>query len=648
MNIQDFFLAQIVSQGEMDQIYADAEAAEHNMSKEANLGQTTPVGPVGTVPNVDTNPGAEGSGGILFGLVVTKNAAQVVDVSPGAARDSDGERIVLPALATVSLVNLGDTPEGDITNATGDGAITASSIAAGEAWLSLFIVKDTNLSDVRIDGLGNSINFRQTESFHFELLIGVDAATAIDRPPLNTSRILLADILLDNNGDIRVITAIDAIATSTRSLADIGYGPDDTANLTGRRSDWVAIDYNNSTAGLAGELTTWRDAAESGGPNGKAYTSIRGGDPRLMVRQLMSKFSTFGTASIVAGSELIGGKETTGSVRTSPVGNSLDFATATSIHDQLVALKDKVNTLLSRGTDTFTGNLTLVGNLVQTGDLTVTGLSTLDNTIVDAPDGSDGLTLQNTGDSFDGKRAFLMTSSIGGSPLMLGLRKYGIPEIGSYFFEDFSNQIETTISATITDHFSKHRWSQYAPGPGTGSFKIAEIGTSSLKRSAAHVVYDAAIGVPALFGMVGPKIMEPGAITPVAILLRYDRSVVIPAQHRVHVGISDLASGFAGIQHSNTGIFGLISGASGSTLGVVNLDPGAGTVIDIIIVLTSSSTAIAKSAAGSESLASFAGGFNTALHRPYIATSHVVGVSSSIEARVQRMFMTDARVISGL
>ena len=132
MDIQDWYIAQIVAQGELDQLYTDAEAAEQNMAKEANLGQTSVAVAAGVA-------GALSSGGILTGLLVTSispgNPNQtVVNVTAGVARDSDGERIVLAADATVALTNLGDTPQGDITNATGDGGLTASSITAGEAW----------------------------------------------------------------------------------------------------------------------------------------------------------------------------------------------------------------------------------------------------------------------------------------------------------------------------------------------------------------------------------------------------------------------------------------------------------------------------------------------------------------------------------
>ena len=357
-DIQDWYLGQIVTEDEMDNIYTDMTASERNMAKEANLGQ----GPVATAPR---------SGGILSGLVVTKLSVNSVQVTAGAARDTNGKRIALSTSASVSLVNLGSTPEGDTTNAQGDGSLTASSITAGEAWLSLYIAFDTNLSDTRVDSLNNPIYFRQTESFHFELAIGSDSAPpATSRPNLSDDLVLLADILLDNSGEIRVISTYDAICGSSLELAQIGYGLDDTAALNGRRSDWVQLDPDGTN------LELWHNATKTGNPNNKAYFNIREGDPREMAFELAQAFAEPGDASNVAGSELIGGKETTGSTLSAPgAAAALDFAADSSIHAQLVQLRDKINTLLSRGSDTLTGDLTVTQDVnMAGGNVGATGL----------------------------------------------------------------------------------------------------------------------------------------------------------------------------------------------------------------------------------------------------------------------------------
>lgn len=357
-DVQDWYLGQIVNEGEMDTIYTDLAAAERNLARESHLGQGPAIS-------------AHRQGGILSGLLVTYDSPTSVLVSEGAARDGNGKRIALDDTtggtgASVSLTNLGDTPEGQAVGATGDGSLTASSITAGEAWLSLFLAYDTNLADTRIDALNNTINFRQTESFHFELMIGTDsAAPATSRANLADTRVLLADILLDNSGEIREISGYKAIISSTRDLNRIGYGPEDTAALFGRRGDWVAIDPDGTLFTL---LQTAYDTSE---PHNHAYHNIRAGSPREAMEQLIELYATPGTATKAGGSEVIGGRPVTGKVLSSPPGGAVALQMpAGSIHDQLEALYDKVNTLLSRGNDTLTGNLVITGTLNVTGKIT--------------------------------------------------------------------------------------------------------------------------------------------------------------------------------------------------------------------------------------------------------------------------------------
>lgn len=348
-DINDWFVSQVVTADEMDTIYDDLNAVEQGLAGDAGAEQAAAAS-------------AAIYGGILSGLVVTKVDATTVQVTLGAARDSSGQKIDLAANATVSLLNLGDTPEGDTTTATGDGSLTASAISAGEAWLALFIVYDTNLSDLRVDGLGNSVYFRQTESFHFRLEVGTDAAvgTATSRPGLDAAKVLLTDILLDNNGEIRVITAIDAIAGTSGEMNEIGYGLEDTPDLTGRRSDCLAIDADADAA----IFQLWKEASDTSKANNKAFVNLRAGTPREMIYQLALLYHTQGSATGFAGSELLGGKAVSGKALSSPGSAvALQMPATSSIHAQLEALYDKVNTLLSRGSDTLTGNLVVTGSI---------------------------------------------------------------------------------------------------------------------------------------------------------------------------------------------------------------------------------------------------------------------------------------------
>jgi hypothetical protein len=360
MDKQDWYLGQVVTADEMDTIYTDAEDAERGLASAGSLAQAAAAE-------------AHKFGGILQGLLVTKASATSVDVTLGEARDTLGRRISLAAAATVLLTKLGSTPEGTTASAEGDGSLTAASINAGEAWLSLYLAFDTNLSDSRVDSLGNTINFRQAESFHFELLVGTDAplGTATSRAVLDDSRVLLADILLDNNGEIRVISAIDAIVTSSKTLNQIGYGLDDTPNLSGRRSDWAAIDPTDT------EFALLKDALDTTQPNNHAYLNLRAISPRDLVRQYVALMVTPGSATAAGGSEIVAAKTITGKVLSSPGAAAALQMPVGSVHTQLEALYDKVNTLLSRGNDTLTGNLTITGTATIQTNLIVTGTGSI-------------------------------------------------------------------------------------------------------------------------------------------------------------------------------------------------------------------------------------------------------------------------------
>jgi hypothetical protein len=366
---QDWYIGQIVTEGDMDTIYDDLENAERNLAKESHLGQ-------------DIASNAHRAGGILSNLVVTKKVGTTttVEITDGAARDGNGKRIAFDSdavgFATVSLVNLGDTPEGDITDATGNGSLTASSITSGEAWLSLFIAFDTHLSDTRVDALNNTIHFRQTESFHFELMIGTDsAAPATSRANLADTRILLCDILLDNNGEIRIISTLDAICNSSFDFNAIGYGPEDAAALYGRRGDWLAIDPDGT------DFTLLQTAYDSSQPHNHAYYNIRAGSPREGTEKLINLYATPGTSSKAGGSEIIGVRPITGKALSAPASAAALQMPSGSVHTQLEALYDKVNTLLSRGNDTLTGNLTVTGTLAVSTNITVTGTATFDSDV---------------------------------------------------------------------------------------------------------------------------------------------------------------------------------------------------------------------------------------------------------------------------
>jgi hypothetical protein len=353
MNKQDWYLGQLVSEADMDLIYTDVEAIVESLASNANLGQ-------------GSTALAHRYGGILSGLVVTRATDTSVDVTAGAAIDGDGKQIVIPA-STVSLVRLGSTEEGDSDAALGDGSLTADSISAGEAWLSLYVAFDVNLSNKVFDSLDAEVWNRQTDSFHFELLIGADAAApASSRANLDTTRVLLCDILLDNDGYIRQISGNYAICNSSKDFNVIGYGLEDTAALFGRRSDWIAIDADGVNFILL------QEAYDSSQNHNHAYHNIRAGSAREAIAAFVELYATEGTASKAGGSEIIGGRPITKTLNLDPGTrpSNIDMPSG-SIHDQLEALYDFVKKLMWRGGDVMEGDFDLNGALNASGACTL-------------------------------------------------------------------------------------------------------------------------------------------------------------------------------------------------------------------------------------------------------------------------------------
>jgi hypothetical protein len=228
MPAHNYYYMQLVVDSDLDDIYADMALLERNrLVKYHGLCQAAGE--------------ADVKGGIVRGLTVTKSGAKAINVANGEAKDVNGRPIMLPSVATVSLTNVGDTVAG--VGISGTATATGSAVAIGsgkERWLSLWIVYDEISSDPRTDGLGDTVNFRITESFHFHIEIygSDDSAPSLNRVSLSDNYVFLTDILLDENETIRSITATDVICATSADFDRFG----DYASLGGRRSDWLAAE----------------------------------------------------------------------------------------------------------------------------------------------------------------------------------------------------------------------------------------------------------------------------------------------------------------------------------------------------------------------------------------------------------------------
>jgi hypothetical protein len=359
MDREVFYSGETVTATRMNDAHTDAEEAQQGNATRAGAAQGLAAE-------------AHKYGGIVAGLEVTYATDTTVSVTAGAAVDNDGIAAVVPSTATVSLARTGPTPAGDITNAEAEGVTSAAlAVTAGqEVWLGLYLVPDEISSDQVTDALGNNIYSKVADSFHFEILKGTEAAAggASVRPALETGKILLADILVDENEAIREISSIKAVCASTADFNAIGYGPDDAEDLFGRRNDLVAIDHD-AQAGDA--LKLWYDAVDTGETNNRAAVNIRQPEARRAVRELAEKLATIGSSAGFAGTELVGGKAFAGKTKSYPAGTESALnPTGVSLHGQIDELVDTINAKLPRGgTNDFQGDLSIIGKLLIQGDL---------------------------------------------------------------------------------------------------------------------------------------------------------------------------------------------------------------------------------------------------------------------------------------
>lgn len=231
----NWYLDQIVTQGDMDDLMDSIEDAERDMAFEAGLSQAD-------------SPDSVIFGGIRDGLVVATTATvTIVSVTAGTCRDDSDTRIELPAAATVQMTKAGDCPEGDYIDAIPtSGADIATSCPGGRRIIaSLFLVKDEALSDQVTDGSGATLYHQIDESFHFTIELGSSfdpAAVPVvpSRAALANGKVLLSDVLIENNaGNLQVV----ACCASSANWDVLGGN---YAGYSGRRSDWLAAEIDDA------------------------------------------------------------------------------------------------------------------------------------------------------------------------------------------------------------------------------------------------------------------------------------------------------------------------------------------------------------------------------------------------------------------
>ena len=324
-NRNNYGFGQIVLQGELDGSFDDLEAAD--LAQVLDSGQ-------GQVP-VAASPGPDIYGAINRGLIVTRSGTDdFVSITGGTAYDNQGRRISLETAATVKLTAIGITTPGATADATAAGAALTLSVPAGEyAVVSLFIAYDEILSGQRKDGNNQNYYFVLSESFHFELAVSTPWTPPLTGTPgrqaLADNKILLADLVVENNGgSINVIS--NGVCTTTKNWVGLaGF----YAGLTGRRSDWFAIegDATDHPAFLVGA------------------SSFRYGTAREALWSLLQLLQ--GRTTVPTGSEVIGIPADAGLGSTFSINAPVTIA-AGHIKDAITTLLGGVNAKFSRGGDT--------------------------------------------------------------------------------------------------------------------------------------------------------------------------------------------------------------------------------------------------------------------------------------------------------
>lgn len=187
---RDWLYRQLVTEMELDAAFAGLEAADRAIASD--------MLPSGIVRNAAVTQRALG-------------ANLTVDVSGLAvAYDQAGQRIAFGPAQNVSLAT------------DSESVSTAVAGAGNEKWIALFLQFDRALSDPRVDGNGDTVNFVRDEGFRFVIVQGAEALIGnATRPALKTDAILLCDVRLIN-GQTQILTG--DVSTTRRQDAVVGTG----------------------------------------------------------------------------------------------------------------------------------------------------------------------------------------------------------------------------------------------------------------------------------------------------------------------------------------------------------------------------------------------------------------------------------------
>jgi hypothetical protein len=355
-NRRDFMYRQPVLEDELDAAFAGSEDATQNMSIDADLMARTPPADKSEF------------GGVMWGFDGTDlGGGTQIRVDQGSAYDEYGRRTATDANYTLTLTKEGNTQTG--MGGTPDGA--ALSITSGfDRWVTVFLVFDRKLDDLRYDGYNNPVYFKRDESFKFYVKAGATEKShgtlnyTTDKPAREADKVLIHDVIIWNDGGTLKVYEIDTgsnqrtefyfnvIGTNSpnKEIVKKENIRDALKAMLELYNDHVGAinDRHNSDEIQFSASEIWADG--SGGNYGSAV------DVKAAIDGIVDDLN--GT-TVPAGALLVGAKAQTGSW----VGNANTLQTAPNLtagtlEAQLTELLGAVNTRIHRdGDDGIGGNL---------------------------------------------------------------------------------------------------------------------------------------------------------------------------------------------------------------------------------------------------------------------------------------------------
>lgn len=199
----------------------------------------------------------------FFGIIAHGAVAQhtgtpnlTVDIEGGGiVYDQTGQRISWPTTETV-----------DVSQDSNHVSTTVVGVG-NERWVTVFAHFIRVLSDPRIDGSSNTIEFRQDEGFEFLVDQGAEAAIGLAVVPnIHSDAVLLADINL-RHGDTAVLNAAINIARRQDAIALAGTPLSIRRGRVKDAIDDLLIQLNSISGSLPGITLPASQINYAGGPN---------------------------------------------------------------------------------------------------------------------------------------------------------------------------------------------------------------------------------------------------------------------------------------------------------------------------------------------------------------------------------------------